>query len=125
MEWYRNKMKKSDKLVIVDRLASEYKWTVEYIMALPTDVLFGLYRTITDRKLEEQATLAKIIGIATACAFNGKLKKLDKIFKRKGKGKEEEIDPMVQKEQMRAMWMAMKKDPKEFERQYAKGEVTF
>ena len=38
---------------------------------------------------------------------------------------EEEIDPMVQKEQMRAMWMAMKKDPKEFERQYAKGEVTF
>ena len=115
-------MKTTDKYIIVDLLASEYSWTVEYILALPSDVLFSLHSALVDRKMKDKQTMAKIIGLAVGCANSGKLKKLDNLF---NKEIMEEVEPDTLKESMRQMWVESGKNPKEFDEQYEKGEVKF
>lgn len=116
-------MSKSTIYTLLDVLASEYSWHIEYILSLPIDVILELHSKILKRKNLEQAVETKLIGLATACAFNGKLDKLDRLFKDNLDG--EEISAEEQKEQMRQLWLKMGKDPKKFQEQYEKGEVRF
>lgn len=119
-------MKRTDIYLVVDALASEYSWTIEYILSIPADVLLSLHKKMRERKRIEQAVNVKLIGIATACAFNGKLDKLDNILDKSVQQEEKkEVSPNIQKEQMRAMWVGMGRDPKVFEEQYKNGDVRF
>lgn len=113
-----------DNYDIIDLLASEYSWTLEYILSLPIDVISALSKHIVERKLSEQAVTAKIIGIATACAFSGKLEKLDSMFSSSTETPTEPTE-QEQKNSMLALWLKLGRDPKDFEKQFKEGTVKF
>ena len=116
-------------LSILDEVMSEYGWTIEYTMKLPITVLRDLYEAITNRKRAERKLQAQMQVISINAAFSDKgLDMIDKVFKteaEKEEAKEEEIDEVAQKAQMKELWVRMGKKPEEFEEQYQKGEVQF
>lgn len=108
---------------VIDTMASEYGWSIEYILRLNLDVVFELYQTIVRRKSEELKLRTKFSAIAAAVGFSGKIKELDKIF---GSEKStEEVNPEQYKEKLRAVWIHLRKNPAEFETAYNSGKVVF
>lgn len=107
---------------IIDTLAHEYGWNIEYCMSLPTDVINGLYDAITKRQLEDLKIWAKVIAAGTGAGFSGDASNLDKLFNKDVKDKEEVIDPETWKNQVKAVWIQHGKDPEEFERKFENGE---
>jgi len=108
-------------LPILDTVMSEYGWTLEYTLRLPSDVLIDLYKAISARKLSEAKLWTKLIGAAVGAGFSGKLEKLDNIFS-SSDTPVTEADPVAWKAQLKGVWMRLKKDPEEFERRWAAGE---
>lgn len=105
---------------VIDLFANEYGWSIEYILSLDTEVIGNLYNSIIDRKQKQLSIQTKLTGMAVAAAFAGKLDKLDNLF---GNKKEESPDGQI--ESMRALWIKMNRDPKEFEKQLKEGKVQF
>lgn len=121
--------------IIVDLLAKEYGWSLEYCCGLPNDVVMRLVKRIHKRKLEEARLWTKLIGAASAAGFSGKLDKLDDIFTDVDKPKQTEVDSAAWKGQVKSMWIRMQtKDKKnvnedeykrlneEFEKKWSSGE---
>ena len=106
---------------IVDLLASEYGWDIEYILSINIDVLNALFKAIEERKKTEYRVLAQIFGIATNLGLSGKLDKLEDLFKEK-----KEVSPDEMINQARNLWIKMGKDPAEFDRLVREGkEIKF
>ena len=106
---------------VIDLFASEYGWSIKYVLSLDTETIAKLYTSIIERKQKELAIQTKLTGMAVAAAFSGKLEKLDNLFK----NQQEEESPDSQIEAMRALWIKMNRDPKEFEKQLKEGKVHF
>jgi hypothetical protein len=114
----------SDKKVlfsILDIIMSEYGWSVEYCMKLPHDVLDAFYQAILERKRQDYYLQTKFTAYAVNAGFSGKIENIDKIFKREVI-KDEKVDSVAWKAQLKALWLKMKKDPVEFERKWEAGE---
>jgi hypothetical protein len=122
--------------LIIDILASEYGWSLEYCLNLPGDVVTQLVKRIQERKLREAQQWTKLIGAACAAGFSGKLDKLDSIFKSKSMPEvpDVETEAACWKSQVKGMWLQNRKKGKnltaeefqklndEFEAKWAKGE---
>jgi len=119
---------------LVDILASEYGWSLEYCMKLPGDVISNLIHAISSRKLLEAKKWTKLIGAACAVGFSGKLEQLDKLFSTETQ-KDDIVDKVAWKGQVKSLWMKMqtknkknlteeeyKKLTEEFEVKWASGE---
>lgn len=92
---------------IVDVLASEYGWSLEYCLSLPSDVVIGLLNAIRHRKGTYAKLWTKLIGAACAAGFAGKLDRLDKIFT-DTEGSTPEVDKAAWKGQIKSMWMKVR-----------------
>jgi len=113
-------------LPILDALMSEYGWTLEYCLQLPSDVLLELFEGIGARKRAEMQLWVKLIGAACAAGFCGKLDKLDGLFVQdnvKDDSKETtEKEKLQWKSQLKALWLKLGKNDEEFDRRWAAGE---
>jgi len=127
--------KKKNLFTILDILCSEYHWSLEYCLRLPNDAVINLISVIQDRKLQQMKMWTKLIGAACSAGFNGKLDKLDNIFK-EPQLDTPQIDDLAWKGQVKSLWLRMKtkgkKDVKkedydklvqEFEKMWASGEA--
>ncbi|KKN82782.1 hypothetical protein LCGC14_0306060 [marine sediment metagenome] len=118
-------MKNKDVLEIVDTLASEYSWTIPDILELPIDVISNLYKLIASRKKREYSIMTKLIGMACACAFNGKLEKLDSIFPEEVDTENPEKSSEQLINQLRQLWTMSGKPLAEFDKKLKTGDVRF
>ena len=105
---------------ILDVVMSEYGWSIEYCLRLPHDVLTAFYNAILDRKHNDYYLKTKFMALAVNAGMTGEFKHIDKVFKKTKT--DEKIDPLVWKNQLKALWLKMKRDPAEFERKWANGE---
>lgn len=117
--------------LLLDRLMSEYGWSLEYCLKLPADVIKNLTGAIQERKNDEMKVWTKLIGLACATGFSGKLDQLDKILNKEKQP--EEIDTDTWKSQVRSLWIKTKTNNKiiseeerkelieQFEEEWAKG----
>ncbi len=101
---------------LIDVLASEYGWTIDYILKQRLDVLTNLYKKIFQRKKYEYKMFTKLTGNATAAAFAGKLQELDKLFD------EGSVDKEDFRSQLEALAIKLGKDPKEVKEKMDRGE---
>lgn len=116
---------KESTFILIDAIASEYGWSLNEIMNIPSDVLFKLFFIIQKRKSEASYTKTKLLAIATGCGFNGKIDLIDKLFDKEQKLTKEEEQKQLDID-MRNLWVQMGKDPKEYDRQLkANGSVRF
>ncbi len=109
--------KRFDQLfTMIDVMASEYGWTIDYILKQRIDVLTSLYKKIFQRKKDEYKMYTKLTGNATAAAFAGKLQELDKLFDEKSVDKEDF------RSQLEALAIKLGKDPEEVRAKLNRGE---
>lgn len=106
---------------IFDILMSEYHWTLEYCLSLPSDVVSKLLKEIQIRKLKHTKLWTKLIGCAVGAGFNGKINTLDKLFSNE-EASNPELDKLAWKAQMKGLWKRLGKDPDEFEKKWDSGE---
>lgn len=118
--------------MVVDLIASEYGWTMDYILDLPHDVLNALHETIIARQKRDIEYKTRLMSAAVNCGFSGENKILDKIFKLEDDGEMSEEDWKIQ---TKALWMKMKAKNKtaeefksledEFEERWKAGTIEF
>ncbi len=128
-------MEENNLYLLLDLLISEYGWSLEYCLKLPSDVVTELVKAIRKRQHEYWKVFTKLSGVATSCGFSGKLGEIDKLFDdNKNEDNNKEIDKDAWKGQVKSMWLKvksknkklsideMKELGKEFEERWAKGE---
>jgi hypothetical protein len=121
---------------IVDLLCSEYGWSIEYCLKLPSDIILNLVKALNKRKQENFKLSTKLMAIAISSSFSGKLDKIDGIFKNSEEEKAE-INPDIWKSQVKKLWLNTKtnggslnsedykKFNDEFEEKWKSGNVQF
>lgn len=107
---------------VLDVIISEYGWTIDYCLKLPHDVLAEFYEAILHRKHTENHMRTRFMAIAVNAGFSGKFDNIDKVFRKDKPKKDEPLDEQAWKSQLKAIWVKLKKDPKEFEEKWARGE---
>ena len=105
----------------VDLFASEYGWSLEYILKLPRDVVLKLVETILARKKQEYTFMTKLIAVGVNFGFAGKIDKVDQLFS----DKEAPVNEEQLMNDLKKMWIVMKKDPKDFDKAYKEGNLKF
>jgi len=113
-------MENAEIIKILDILISEYGWTIEYCLKLPTDLIANLYATILERKNQEYYLHTKFTSFAVNAGMSGKIGDIDKVFP--SMNKSEVMNEATWKSQLKSLWIKMKKDPIEFENKWANGE---
>ena len=109
-------------LPILDVIMSEYGWTLEYTLRLPSDVLLEIYKTIMERKMAHMKLWTKLMGAAVGAGFSGKVDKLDDLFKTSTDSPDTPVDSAAWKAQLKGLWLRLGKSPEEFEKRWASGE---
>ena len=104
---------------LIDLIANEYGWSIEYILGLDIVLLKNIQKVIIKRKRRDLSIHAKTMGAAVAAGFSGKLDKLDKLY-REDDEPEQESDLGALKE----LWKKLKKNPADLEKQMKEGKVV-
>lgn len=108
---------------LLDLFLSEYGWSfsdgVDFIYKTPMTILFKLYKKIIERKKNEYKINTQLTGYATAAAFAGKLKELDKLFNEDTP----EISEDTFNSELETLWHNLGKDPSKLQKQLKNGKV--